>query len=111
MNFRFLGSLTFSRVEFFQKSRFKASKFVKMAVFDLLNTTKIDFTENQKARKVANFTQSEVSIVKNAQLGCLGLYFDYKKSYPLKAPISKSNRHNVKVFILNDFTSQLLACY
>ena len=42
LNFEFLELLTFSHVKFFQK--IKASNMVKTAIFDLLKSTKIDFT-------------------------------------------------------------------
>ena len=40
----FWESLTFSKVKFSQKLKFNTSKAVKMAIFDLLKSAKIDFT-------------------------------------------------------------------
>ena len=39
LNFQFLAVLTFSSVKFPQKWKFEATKFVKMAIFDLLKST------------------------------------------------------------------------
>ena len=44
LNFEFLGIFDIDSVKLFQKSTFKASKIVKMAFFDLLKPSKIDFT-------------------------------------------------------------------
>ena len=51
----FWAILTFSSVKFFRKLRFKASKIVKTAVFDLLKSAKIDFMYNQSGRKITKF--------------------------------------------------------
>ena len=56
LNFEFLRNvLHFSSVKFFQKSKFKAFKIVKITVFDHLKSAKIDFTQNQSGRKNAKF--------------------------------------------------------
>ena len=47
--------LTLLSVKCFQKSNFKASKIIKTAVFDLLKSTKIDFTWNHNGRKISKF--------------------------------------------------------
>ena len=44
MNFEFLGNFNISSVNFFQRSKFKASKMIKMAIFDFLKSAKIDFS-------------------------------------------------------------------
>ena len=41
---QFLGTFDIVKYEIFQKLKFKASKIVKMAVFDLLKSAKIDLT-------------------------------------------------------------------
>ena len=41
-----------------------------MAVFDLPKSAKINFTDKQSGRKIANFPQCGITIVKNSQLGC-----------------------------------------
>ena len=43
LNFDFLGTFDIFKCNFFQKSKFKASKNVKTAVIDLLKSAKIDF--------------------------------------------------------------------
>ena len=52
-------------VNFFQKSKFKASKLVKTAVFDLLKSVIIDFTKNQEGRKMAKYPYFTISTFKN----------------------------------------------
>ena len=47
--------LSFSSVHFPKKSNLKAPKIVKMVVFDLLKSTKIDFTWNHNGRKISKF--------------------------------------------------------
>ena len=42
--FQVLGIFDYSSVKYFQRSKFKASKIVKSAVFDFLKSVKIDFT-------------------------------------------------------------------
>ena len=39
----------------FKKSKFRASKFVKMAIFETSKSAKLDFTENLSGRKIAKF--------------------------------------------------------
>ena len=43
-NYVFLGTFDISSVKFLQKSKFQSFKIVKIAVFDLLKSAKIDFT-------------------------------------------------------------------
>ena len=59
MNFR--EFLTFSSVKFFQKSKFKVFKIVKIAVFDLvvLKSANINFKQNQSSWKIAEFPQAK----------------------------------------------------
>ena len=45
-----------------QKSKFKASKIVKMAIFDLLKSATIWFHENQGDRKILRFPHCEVEV-------------------------------------------------
>ena len=44
LNFDLFGTFDVFKFEIAKKSEFKASKIVKMAVFDLLKSAKIDFT-------------------------------------------------------------------
>ena len=61
LNFEHLGIFkTFSSVKFFKKS--SVFKMVKTAIFDLLKSAKIDFTWNQRGRKIAEFAQSKIPI-------------------------------------------------
>ena len=46
---------TFENVKNFQNSKFRATEMVRMAVFDLLKSATIDFTQIQSGRKIAKF--------------------------------------------------------
>ena len=59
--------LTFLSVKFFQKLKFKAYNIVKMAVFDLLKSDKIDFTQNLNGWNILIFH------IEDSQLACTGL--------------------------------------
>ena len=56
--------MTFSSVKFPKNSKFKASKIVRMTVFDPVKLAKIDFTQSQSDRKMAKFPHCETSTVK-----------------------------------------------
>ena len=64
MKFEFLGIFDVFKCEITQKSKFKASKIVKMTVFDGLKFAKIDFTQNQSGRKIAKFPHCGVEITR-----------------------------------------------
>ena len=64
LNFEFLRICDISSAKFFQKSKFIASKIVKMEVFACLKSAKINFTWNESVRKIAKFPNYEISTVK-----------------------------------------------
>ena len=74
LNFEFLGNHNIFKYDIFQKTKFKASKIVKTAVFDRLKSAKIDFTYNQSCRKIANF-QSKIPIRLPRSMNCSKHFF------------------------------------
>ena len=64
LNFKFLDIFDIFNREIPKKSRIKASKIVKMAVFDLLKSAKIDFTYIRSGRKIAKFPHCRISTIK-----------------------------------------------
>ena len=63
LDFEFLGTFYIFKCEIFPKSKLKASKTYKTAVFDLLKSVKIDFTKNQSGRKIAKFPHCGKSLL------------------------------------------------
>ena len=55
LNFDFLGISYLKTSEIYKNAEFKAGKMVKMALFDLPKSAKIDFTQNQSGRKIATY--------------------------------------------------------
>ena len=64
LNYELLGIYDIFKYEIPNKSKFKASKIVKMTVFDPQKFAKIDFTQNQSGRKIAKFPHCGVEITR-----------------------------------------------
>ena len=46
-----------------KNAKFRGAKMVKMAIFDLLKSAKIDFTKSQSGRKTVNFPHWKIKLL------------------------------------------------